>query len=530
MMELKCYESSPPSHEEISHQLERMLASPDFKATPSQIAFLKFVVNQTLAGNGSQIKGYTVATEVFGRRSDFDQSIDPIVSIQASGLRRALERYYKHAGKNDSIRIDIPMGTYVPTFDEQLPSHQHIDGEQEAAVGVMTSWPTLLVRPLTNLTANPEDDYLSIGLTGELAHALSHYREIRVLEALHRDQKSPPPEMDFDFIIDGNVHRDPEGVRVAIRLCDAKKGIRIWSGKYQGDLEAAKMISFQEDVAAQAALRVAGDNAVITRHLADLFKSKAAVALTAYEAMLLYWESATLLTASSMVRAIRALEHAVAQEPDCGQVWSMLAAQYANNYGLELVDLPTDLEKAAEFAQRGVSLDPTNRRARMILAYVRFMENKLPEARCEAETGYHLCPNSLLVLDAIGWVTALAGEWERGVNWIKKAMQLNPYYRPWIRHALCFNWFRLGNYEKAYQESLHFMMPELFWDPLLKASACGHLGRIEEGQGCVRALLASKPDFAQRGRILIGRYVKFEDIADRIIEGLGKLGMSIESL
>ena len=528
MMELKCYESSPPTNEKISRQLERMLASPDFKATPQQVALLRYVVNQTLAGNSSQIKGYTVATEVFGRRSDFDQSIDPIVSIQASRLRQAMARYYETAGKHDSLHIDIPKGTYVPTFGEQLPSHLHIAAEQEAAAGVMTFWPSLLVRPLTNLNGHREDDYLALGLTAELAHALGHYREIRVLEALHRDQESAPSEMDLDFIIDGHVHRDSESVKVAIRLSDAQKGIRIWSGKYQGDLEAAKMISFQEDVAAQVALRVAGDNAVITRHLADLFRSKAAPALTTYEAMLLYWESATLLTAPSVERAIRALEHAVAHEPDCGQVWSMLAAQYANNYALELVDLPTDLEKAAEFAQRGVSLDPTNRRARMILAYVRFMENKLPEARCEAETAYHLCPNSLMVLDAIGWMTALAGEWERGVNWIKKAMQLNPYYRPWVRHALCFNWFRVGNYEKAYQESLHFMMPELFWDPLLKASACGHLGRIEEGQGCVRALLALKPDFAQRGRILIGRYVKFEDIADRIIEGLGKLGMNIE--
>jgi hypothetical protein len=45
---------------------------------------------------------------------------------------------------------------------------------------------------------------------------------------------------------------------------------------------------------------------------------------------------------------------------------------------------------------------------------------------------------------------------------------------------------------------------------------------------CVRDLLALKPDFAKRARSLIGRYVKFDDIADRIIEGLGKLGMNIE--
>jgi tetratricopeptide (TPR) repeat protein len=206
----------------------------------------------------------------------------------------------------------------------------------------------------------------------------------------------------------------------------------------------------------------------------------------------------------------------------------MLAAQYADNYGLEIVDLATPLEKAAAFAQRGVSLDPANRRTRMIYGNVRLLENKLREARHEAETAYNLCPNSLLVLEGLGSVMALAGEWERGINWIKRAIKLNPYYRPWVRYPLCINWFRLGNYDKAYRETLDFMMPELFWDPLLKASACGHLGKIEAGRASVQTLLALKPDFAQRGRILIGRYVKFEDIIDRIIEGLGKLGMRIE--
>ena len=72
------------------------------------------------------------------------------------------------------------------------------------------------------------------------------------------------------------------------------------------------------------------------------------------------------------------------------------------------------------------------------------------------------------------------------------------------------------------------MLPEFYWDQLLKASVCGQLGKIEEGQASALALLALKPDFAQRGRVLIGRYVKFEDIADRIMEGLGKLGMHSE--
>jgi tetratricopeptide (TPR) repeat protein len=243
--------------------------------------------------------------------------------------------------------------------------------------------------------------------------------------------------------------------------------------------------------------------------------------------MLRYWEYDTLRNRQSYMRAIGALEHAVTHEPDRGQTWSMLASLYADNYGLEMADLPTALEKAVEYAQKGVSLDPTNRRARAILAYVRLMQNKLPEARCQAETAYNLYSCSLMYLDVIGWLMSLAGEWERGLKYIKKAMQLNPYYRPWVHHALCFNWFRVGNYEKAYRETLNFKMPECHWDPLLKASACGHLGKIEEGQAYGRALLALKPDFAQHGRILIGRYVKFEDIVDRIIEGLNAVGIKI---
>jgi Tfp pilus assembly protein PilF len=161
-----------------------------------------------------------------------------------------------------------------------------------------------------------------------------------------------------------------------------------------------------------------------------------------------------------MVRSIGALEQAMAHDPDHGQTWSMLAAQYADNFGMEIIDLATPLEKTAEFAQRGVSLDPTNRRTKVTLAYVRFMQNKLPEAQYDAQAAYRLCPNSLMILDSIGWLMALSGDWEQGVNWVERAIKLNPYYRPRVRQVLFLDWFQLGNYEKAYRETLHFRMPE----------------------------------------------------------------------
>ena len=108
--------ASPSLQKAISKQIELIVESKDFNAKPQQIAFLKFIVNQTLAGKGCEINDYNAAVEVFGRGADFDQCIDPIVSIRADILRRALARYYQNTGKKDQIRIDIPNGTYVPVF------------------------------------------------------------------------------------------------------------------------------------------------------------------------------------------------------------------------------------------------------------------------------------------------------------------------------------------------------------------------------------------------------------------------------
>ena len=68
-----------------------------------------------LEGRAGEIKGYTVATDVFGRKTDFDPSTDPIVSVEARRLRRALEHYYLTSGRRDRVRITIPKGGYVPS-------------------------------------------------------------------------------------------------------------------------------------------------------------------------------------------------------------------------------------------------------------------------------------------------------------------------------------------------------------------------------------------------------------------------------
>jgi len=96
--------------------LARLVASADFPASPRNRRFLAYVVDKLLTGSLEEISGYHVATLVFGRSEDFNPTTDPIVRIEAGKLRRDLEIYYLKGGRQERVRIEIPRGSYVPTF------------------------------------------------------------------------------------------------------------------------------------------------------------------------------------------------------------------------------------------------------------------------------------------------------------------------------------------------------------------------------------------------------------------------------
>ena len=86
---------------------------------------------------------------------------------------------------------------------------------------------------------------------------------------------------------------------------------------------------------------------------------------------------------------------------------------------------------------------------------------------------------------------------------------------------------RRGDVEQAYQTGLEYRDPTFFWRPVMRASCLGLLGRIAEARSEVSDLLARKPDFAARGRVLLGYYIKPREVMDRIVDGLARAGLSL---
>src|ERR1700704_1585840 len=105
-----------PSPEEVLRQLEAVLASRHLRESHQLLSFLEFVVRETLAGRQDGLKEYLLGCQVFGRRPDYDPRHDGIVRVQATTLRKRLEKYYLAEGASDPVVIDLPRGGYVPTF------------------------------------------------------------------------------------------------------------------------------------------------------------------------------------------------------------------------------------------------------------------------------------------------------------------------------------------------------------------------------------------------------------------------------
>ena len=106
----------PPKREMIEDQLEVILTSKGFLMAKRMRELLRFIVEETLDGHANTLKAFTIAVEVFQRDERFDPQQDPLIRVQAGNLRKRLEKYYLTEGKQDTVIIDIPKGSYGAVF------------------------------------------------------------------------------------------------------------------------------------------------------------------------------------------------------------------------------------------------------------------------------------------------------------------------------------------------------------------------------------------------------------------------------
>ncbi len=215
-------------------QLDRILGSVAFRQVDRLKRFLGFIVTESLAGRGDQLKEYVIGVQVFDKDASFDPRADPIVRVQARRLRARLVRYYREEGAADAIAIELPKGGYSPVI-----KRREAPAPGRRSVGAtLAGQNTIAVAPIGDYSLARELDYFCDGLRQEIVHRLAKVEALRVVAG---DQTSAAMQ------VVGGVRRAGNRLRITVHLIDNATASYLWSESI--DASADEILAAQEQAA-----------------------------------------------------------------------------------------------------------------------------------------------------------------------------------------------------------------------------------------------------------------------------------------
>lgn len=244
----------------VRSALDRILRSHEFRASKRNRKFLQRIVEAELTGLGHTINGFVIGSEVFGRGKKFDHVKDPIVRIEATKLRRDLERYYLTAGLHERIVITIPKGGYRPAFETrdvaetsgQAPLQPSLD-----ASGLTVASLRLGEEPLASLQP-PLRAQLADSLTrsGDIAVYVASDQDVGLLDsdAVRRAARANGTA----FVLSGDAWSNDGEQRIVVRLHDGATGRLVWSEEFTQDGASTVPLVTQRVVEARKRLAASG--------------------------------------------------------------------------------------------------------------------------------------------------------------------------------------------------------------------------------------------------------------------------------
>lgn len=199
--------------------LNKVLSSTTFAQVERLKRFLEFICTETLSGRSSQLKEYLVGAEVFAKPVSFDPRNDPIVRVQARRLRAKLASYYAEEGREDSLWIELPKGSYVPVFNRHGKTIR-----QRPVIGLPVSENSVAILPFADHSQGGELEYFCLGLSEEILSSLIRVESLRVVPWTHARKREQgmagileaADELRVGTVIDGSVRKMGERLRVHV--------------------------------------------------------------------------------------------------------------------------------------------------------------------------------------------------------------------------------------------------------------------------------------------------------------------------
>lgn len=469
-----------------------------------------------------------IVDQVWGGRAVSDATISSCVKAarRALGDTGDAQRYIKTVrGRGfefsgqvmtlDDGPIAVPAG--LPPVPEAQP-------RPARRVPEPSSTPVLAVLLFANLSAEV-DEYFADGLTEDIITNLSRFRDLRVIanaSTFHFKGRAVDiaelrDRLNAGYVVQGSVRRAAGRVRISVQFIDAANAQQIWGDHYDRDMQ--DIFALQDEVTRMiaATLGVRVQDAALRRAL-----TKNSTELDAYDCLLRARRYTWMLRADIHAEARDLLERAVELDPLSSDAHALLANVYLGEHRFDMNPRPNPIGRAMVHALAATQLDPQNAYARCWLAIVHFFRAENDKFEIEAARALELNPNDAETLADVGHYLAFMGEFERGVELIRRAQCLNPLHPGWYHFSIARLHFSRKDYQETIADVQRMGLPHFYWSHLLACAALGHMNNAKAKEA-LKKILEIKPDFSARTELR--KWNAAPNDLEHIMTGLRKAGL-----
>src|ERR1700737_2113736 len=292
--------------------------------------------------------------------------------------------------------------------------------------------PALAVLPLVNMSGDPEQEFFADGLTEDIITELSRFRDLLVISRnstfVHKGKavkvQEVAREFGVEYVLEGSVRKAGGRIRVTVQLIDAETDRHIWAERY--DRELQDIFAIQDEMTRAIVATLPGRVEAATH---DRAKRKPTDNMAAYECVL----AAKVLHHRSIrednAEAQRLLDRAVALDPNYAHAHAWKAWVLGQTWGYGWgADRDATFQQLAAELEVALALDDNDSDVHRILAALDLTRDDHDKAAYHQERALALNPNYDLVVVQQGELLTWLGRPEEGLDWIKKAMRLQPYH------------------------------------------------------------------------------------------------------
>lgn len=438
-------------------------------------------------------------------------------------LAHKLDLTFEDKGEQPMKNISRPLRVFHIALDDTLVPSLPLPAPS-AGDGGATS---IAVLPFANMSGDPDQEFFADGLTEDIITALSRFHDLLVISRnstfVYKGKAVNVQEVakafGVHYVVEGSVRKIANRVRITVQLIDARTDRHVWAERY--DRELTDIFAMQDEVTASIVATLSGRvEAAATERVQRSPTSN----MRAYEYLLAAKVLHHRSTVDANAEAQKMVEKALALDPNYAHAHAWRGCIVGQSWMYNWCpDRETAWNTVVAELGTALTLDDNDSDVHRILAAISLNRGDHEAARYHQERALGLNPNNDLIVVQQGEYLTWAGRPEEGIDWIRKAMRLNPHHPERFWNHLGRAYFVARQYPEAIEAFRHISKPDQFHHAFL-AAAAAMAGDPASAEQHRRQVLSLDQNFAVETYLATLHYMRNDD-AEHHREALIRAGL-----